>query len=135
MIAAAPYIAFQTFREIPRERSLSGAELDNAHALVRIGLNLAERTDYGPEHDAAVRRILEGTSTLAAERAAAVLPEPNHRYKDLFDPAAGKNTMRYDTGTPVNAFDERDPRPAAPPHHLGVGATNRRLPRPPRNHR
>ncbi|QXF84545.1 cell filamentation protein (plasmid) [Rhodococcus pyridinivorans] len=106
---SGPYTAFQTFREIPRERSLSGAELDNAHALVRIGLNLAERTDYGPEHDAAVRRILEGTSTFAAERAAAALPEPNHRYKDLFDPAAGKNTMRYDTGAPVNAFDERDP--------------------------
>ncbi|MCF8786789.1 Fic/DOC family protein [Rhodococcus ruber] len=106
---SGPYAAFQTFREIPRERSLSGAELDNAHALVRIGLNLAERTDYGPEHDAAVRRILEGTSTLAAERAAAALPEPNHRYKNLFDPPAGKNTMRYDTGAPVNAFDERDP--------------------------
>ncbi|TWH52654.1 fido (protein-threonine AMPylation protein) [Rhodococcus rhodochrous J38] len=104
-----PYTATETFREVTRERSLSGAELDNAHALVRIGLNLAERTDYGPEHDAAVRRILEGTSTLAAERAAAALPEPNHRYKDLFDPAAGKNTMRYDTGAPVNAFDERDP--------------------------
>lgn len=58
---SGPYTATETFREVTRERSLSGAELDNTHALVRLGLNLAERTDYGREHDAAVRRILEGT--------------------------------------------------------------------------
>lgn len=106
---SGPYTAAETFREIPRERALRGAELDNAHALVRLGLTLAERTDYGPEHDAAVRRILEGASTLAAERTAAALPAPNDRYKDLFDPTADKRTMHYDTGAPVNAFDERDP--------------------------
>lgn len=67
---SGPYTAAETFREVPRERDLRGAELDNAHALVRLGLALAERTDYGPAHDKAVRRILDGTSTLATERAA-----------------------------------------------------------------
>ncbi|MCK8673960.1 Fic family protein [Rhodococcus sp. HM1] len=106
---SGPYTAGETFRQVPRERVLRGAELDSAHALVRLGLALAERADYGPEHDAAVRRILEGTSTLAAERTAAALPAPNDRYKDLFDPTADKRTISYDTGAPVNAFDERDP--------------------------
>ncbi|MGN5240855.1 MULTISPECIES: Fic family protein [unclassified Rhodococcus (in: high G+C Gram-positive bacteria)] len=108
---SGPYTAPETFREVPRmrERPLRGVQLDNAHALVRLGLTLAERTNYGDAHDAAVHRILEGTSTFAAERAAAGLPEPNDRYKDLFDPLAGKTTMRYDTGAVVNAFDERDP--------------------------
>lgn len=48
---SGPYTAAETFREVPRERDLRGAELDNAHALVRLGLVLAERTDYGPAHD------------------------------------------------------------------------------------
>ncbi|WP_068158064.1 Fic/DOC family protein [Rhodococcus phenolicus] len=107
---SGPYTAPETFREVPRaQQPLRGARLDNAHALVRLGLTLAERTNYSEAHDDAVRRILDGTSTLAAERIAAGLPAPNDRYKDLFDPLAGKNTMRYDTGALVNAFDERDP--------------------------